>query len=66
MTDPHDLALPIGCTDLLSELKHRVKTARTTALRTVNTQLIELNWSIGNDVRTQQEGRAGGQSWGAE
>lgn len=61
MTAPRDLALPTGYTDLLGELKHRVRAARTTALRTVNTQLIELYWSIGNDVRTQQES----QSWGS-
>jgi predicted nuclease of restriction endonuclease-like (RecB) superfamily len=61
MTEPRDLALPVGYTDLLSELKHRVRTARTRALRTVNTQLIELYWSIGNAVRAQQEG----QSWGS-
>ena len=56
MTEPRDLALPTGYTDLLGELKDRVRAARTTALRTVNTQLIELYWSIGND----RENTAGG------
>lgn len=37
-----DLALPAGHTDLLGELKSRVRAARTRALRTVNTQLIDL------------------------
>lgn len=32
-------------------VKNKVRAARTHALRTVNTQLIELYWSIGNDVR---------------
>jgi hypothetical protein len=47
--------------DLLSELKDRVRAARTKPLRAVNTQLIELYWSIGNDVRSQQEH----QGWGS-
>jgi hypothetical protein len=41
MTQPRDLALPSGCTGLLGELKDRVRAARTQALRTVNTQLID-------------------------
>lgn len=61
MTEPRDLALPIGYTDLLGELKNRVRSARTAALRTVNTQLIELYWTIGDAVRTQQER----QGWGS-
>lgn len=62
MTDARDLALPAGYTDLLSELKNRVRAARTQALRTVNTQLVELYWSIGNSVRIQQEE----QGWGSQ
>lgn len=61
MTEPRDLALPTGYTDLLGELKTRVRTARTTALRTVNTQLIELYWTIGSTLRTHQER----QGWGS-
>lgn len=61
MTEPRDLALPTGYTALLGELKDRVRAARTKALRTVNTHLIELYWSIGNDVRSQQES----QGWGS-
>lgn len=61
MTDARDLALPTGYTDLLGELKNRVRAARTTALRKVNTQLIELYWSIGQDVGAQQES----QGWGS-
>jgi hypothetical protein len=41
MTDARDLALPSGYTDLLGELKDRVRAARTQAIRTVNTQLID-------------------------
>jgi predicted nuclease of restriction endonuclease-like (RecB) superfamily len=62
MTDARDLAVPTGYTDLLGELKDRVRAARTKALRTVNTQLIELYWSIGQAVRVQQEQ----QGWGSQ
>ena len=59
MTEPRDLALPTGYTDLLGELKDRVRAARTKALRTVNTQLIELYWSIGWIRRRTGRGLAG-------
>lgn len=62
MTDTPDLALPSGYTDLLGELKKRVRGARIKALRTVNTQLIELYWSIGQAVRAEQEK----QGWGSQ
>ncbi|MDQ0823708.1 putative nuclease of restriction endonuclease-like (RecB) superfamily [Arthrobacter sp. V1I7] len=55
MTGPRDLALPTGYTDLLGELKDRVRAARTTALRTVNTQLIDLYWSIGTTILERQD-----------
>jgi hypothetical protein len=55
MTDARDLALPTGYTELLGELKNRVRAARTTALRTVNTQLIELYWSIGRTILERQD-----------
>lgn len=55
MTDARDLALPNAYTDLLGELKNRVRAARIQALRTVNTQLIELYWSIGKIILERQE-----------
>ena len=61
MTDSRDLDLPAGYTDLLEDLKATVKAARTRALRTANTQLIELYWTIGQGVRLQQEQ----QGWGS-
>ena len=65
MTEPRDLALPAGYTDLLGELKNRVRAARTKALRTVNTQLIELYWSIGRTILERQEpSRVGERSHG--
>ncbi|MGY2747876.1 PDDEXK nuclease domain-containing protein [Arthrobacter sp. UYCu723] len=54
MTDTPDLALPSGYTDLLGELKNRVRAARTQAIRTVNTQLIALYWSIGKTILERQ------------
>lgn len=54
MTDARDLALPAGYTDLLGELKNRVRAARTQAIRTVNTQLIALYWSIGKTILERQ------------
>ncbi|MDD1478728.1 MULTISPECIES: PDDEXK nuclease domain-containing protein [Micrococcaceae] len=62
MTDARDLALPTGYSDLLGDLQDRVRATRTKALRTVNTQLIELYWSIGQAVRVQQEQ----QGWGSQ
>ena len=55
MTDARDLALPGGYTELLGELKTRVRAARIQALRTVNTQLIELYWSIGKTILERQQ-----------
>ncbi|MBT2588524.1 YhcG family protein [Arthrobacter sp. ISL-95] len=55
MTDARALALPADYTDLLAALKDRVRSARLTALRTVNTQLIELYWSIGKTVLERQQ-----------
>jgi len=53
--------LPSGYPDLLNELKSRVRSSRSTALRMVNTQLIELYWTIGQHVRKTQEV----QGWGS-
>lgn len=61
MTPPRDLVLPIGYTELLSDLKTRVSAARSSAIRTVNTQLIELYWSIGRTILERQET----ESWGS-
>ncbi|MFJ6376319.1 hypothetical protein ACIQH9_11415 [Pseudarthrobacter oxydans] len=47
MSGARDLVLRAGYTELLGELKARVRAARTKVLRTVNTQLIELNWAMG-------------------
>lgn len=61
MTDPRDLALPSGYAELLGELKDRVRAARLQAVRTVNAQLIALNWSIGKTILERQAS----EGWGS-
>ncbi|MBP2269265.1 putative nuclease of restriction endonuclease-like (RecB) superfamily [Pseudarthrobacter sp. PvP004] len=55
MTDLRTVDLPSGYAELLDGLKSTVRNARIKVLRTVNTQLIELYWTIGQGVRLQQE-----------
>ncbi|WP_199279107.1 DUF1016 N-terminal domain-containing protein [Arthrobacter sp. CAN_A2] len=52
---------PSGYDALLAGLKDRVRDARSRVLRTVNTQLIELYWSMGREVLEQQSK----QGWGS-
>lgn len=54
MTDVRELAFRTHHTTLAGEFKNRVLAARTTR-RTVNTQPVDLFWSAGHDVATQQE-----------
>lgn len=56
-----DVALPDGYPRFLGDLKRRVHDAQVRAQRTVNTQLIELYWSIGCSILSEQEK----QGWGA-
>ncbi|ANP74832.1 PDDEXK nuclease domain-containing protein [Cryobacterium arcticum] len=55
------IALPDGYSEFLRDLKQRVTNARSQAQRTVNTQLIELYWSLGRAILSEQEK----QGWGA-
>lgn len=55
-------ALPAGYAEVLSTLKAEVANARARAQRVVNTDLLQLYWTIGNAILTQQ--RAEG--WGAK
>lgn len=55
------VVLPPGYPEFLGTLKRRVREARVRAQRTVNTQLIELYWSLGRAILTEQEE----QGWGA-
>jgi len=56
-----DVALPDGYPEFLGSLKLRVREAQVRAQRTVNTQLIELYWSIGRSILSEQDK----QGWGA-
>lgn len=47
----HELDLPANYGILIEDLKRQVRAARLTAQRTVNTELIELYWSIGHALR---------------
>jgi predicted nuclease of restriction endonuclease-like (RecB) superfamily len=56
-----DVSLPDGYPEFLGDLKRRVRDAQVRAHRTVNTQLIELYWTIGHAIVAEQEQ----QGWGA-
>ncbi|MHA7278101.1 DUF1016 N-terminal domain-containing protein, partial [Arthrobacter sp. Hz1] len=57
---PADVVLPDGYSKTLDALRGRVRDARLRAQRTINTQLIELYWHIGNEILTQRDR----QGWG--
>ena len=56
-----EIVLPDGYAAFLGGLKRRVRDAQGHAQRTINTQLIELYWSLGRAIVTEQEQ----QGWGA-
>jgi predicted nuclease of restriction endonuclease-like (RecB) superfamily len=56
-----EIDLPADYVELLEALKKRVSNARIEAQRTVNTLLIELYWSLGQDILARQER----QGWGS-
>ncbi|MBB5643694.1 PDDEXK nuclease domain-containing protein [Cryobacterium roopkundense] len=56
-----EVSLPDGYPEFLGALKRRVRVAQGRAHRAVNTQLIELYWSLGRAILTEQEE----QGWGA-
>lgn len=56
-----NVVLPDGYPEFLGALKRRVHETQLRAQRTVNTQLIELYWTIGREIISQQER----QGWGA-
>jgi predicted nuclease of restriction endonuclease-like (RecB) superfamily len=51
-------SLPSGYTELLTEVKERIRAAQLRAVRVVNHELLFLYWSIGHEIlsRQQQEG----------
>lgn len=60
VTKSGELVLPEDYQAFLGQLKDRVRTARLRALRRVNTDLLELYWTIGRDILTRQEAQAWG------
>lgn len=57
-----DLALPDDYRQTLDTLKQRVNQAQIQARRTINTELIQLYWSIGKEILVRQEQ----QGWGSK
>lgn len=57
-----ELALPENYRQTLEKLKHRVAQAQVQAQRTINTELIQLYWSIGNEILARQKQ----QGWGSK
>ena len=55
------LVLPVGYAEMLGGLKAQVRQAQFRAHRVVNEQLIELYWTIGREILTQQDK----QDWGS-
>lgn len=55
-----DLSIPTGFPVLLNEIKKRIQQAQTRAMLSVNVELIQLYWDIGQIIagRQQQEGWA--------
>lgn len=57
-----ELALPEDYRQTLEKLKHRVAQAQVQAQRTINNELIQLYWSIGNEILARQKQ----QGWGSK
>ncbi len=57
-----ELALPEDYRQTLEKLKHQVAQAQVQAQRTINTELIQLYWSIGNEILARQKQ----QGWGSK
>lgn len=60
MTDPS--ALPADYTQLLAEVKERVRSAQLAALKAVNTELVGLYWDLGRMIVERQVGETWGKS----
>jgi len=55
-----EVVLPVGYAEMLGGLKAQVRQAQFRAHRVVNEQLIQLYWTIGREILTQQDK----QGWG--
>jgi predicted nuclease of restriction endonuclease-like (RecB) superfamily len=60
MTDP--LAFPSDYSQLLAEVKERVRSAQFAALKAVNTELVGLYWDLGRMIVERQVGETWGKS----
>ena len=54
--------VPEGYKDLLSKIKQRIRDAQYVALKTVNKELIDLYWDIGESISMRQEVQGWGKS----
>lgn len=62
MSGVADLAIPDNYSDVLADLKEQVRAAQVRAMRSVNTELIKLYWSIGDTILRRQSV----EGWGAK
>lgn len=60
MTDP--MALPSGYTQLLADVKERIRSAQYAALKAVNTELVGLYWDLGRMIVERQDQDGWGKS----
>jgi predicted nuclease of restriction endonuclease-like (RecB) superfamily len=59
---PGDAKLPAGYAEFIATLKDRIRSARVKAVLSVNRELIQLYWQIGNQILARQEA----EGWGAK
>jgi len=59
---PGDAKLPAGYAEFIISLKERIRSAQAKAVVSVNRELIQLYWQIGNEILARQEA----EGWGAK
>jgi hypothetical protein len=59
---PKKTPIPSGYTQVLEEIKKRVRAAHYEALKAVNRELIALYWDIGRIIVERQRGKSWGES----
>lgn len=57
-----DKLQPVGYTELLGDIKRRIRSAQYEALKAVNKELISLYWDIGKMIVERQQGASWGES----
>ena len=53
---------PIGYSELLADIKQRIRSAQYEALKAVNKELIALYWDIGRMIQERQKGHTWGKA----